>query len=61
MIGVAVYLTVVVAYSALLCGHQGEDWPPGWMWRRWQARRGRERHGEPLEPTTPRTQAPKRS
>jgi hypothetical protein len=61
VIGVVVYLTVVVAYSALLCGHQGEDWPPGWAWRRMRARRGRERHGEPLNPGTPRTRPPKRS
>lgn len=44
MIGVVVYLAIVIALAAVLCGHQGEDFPP-FRWLR--AARARARRCTP--------------
>lgn len=39
MTGVIPYIAAVVSISSLLCGHQGEDFPPVGRALRWRARR----------------------
>lgn len=38
LITLAVFLTVVVAVAALVCGHQGQPWPLTPLWRTVRAR-----------------------
>lgn len=44
MTGVVVYLVTVIAFAAVLCGHQGEPFPPG-RWVRAARARARRQAG----------------